>query len=148
MICRLVQIATVVYSSDYFVTQYILTATTVIVSLVHIIVRPYNKNILNVFDGVILQLMVFVAVVPVFDTVNSTVIVTATFTLVIVPLLIFLIMELTIHKETLGKFVTKICRAKNIKVTVGDDNQNERSGQEFEMIVDDSMRQNATICDV
>ena len=148
MICRLVQIATVVYSSDYFVTQYILTATTVIVSLVHIIVRPYNKNILNVFDGVILQLMVFVAVVPVFDTVNSTIIVTGTFTLVIVPLLIFLIMELTIHKEALRRFITKTCRAKSTKVTVGVDNQNERSGQEFEMIVDDSMRQNATICDM
>ena len=122
MICRLVQIATVVYSSDYFVTQYILTATNVIVSLVHIIVRPYSNNILNVFDGVILQLMVFVSVVPVFDTIHSTVIVTATLILVIVPLPILLIMGLIIHKETIRKLINSCnCRAK-LKVTVRDDN--------------------------
>ena len=148
MICRLVLIATVVYSSDYFVTQYILTATNVIVSLVHIVVRPYNNNILNVFDGIVLQLMVFVSVVPVFNTIHSTVIVTATFILVIVPLLIFLIMGLIIHKETVDKFVNKTCRANSTKATVGGDNQNERSRQEFVTVVDDSMRKKATICDV
>ena len=150
MICRLVQIATIVYSSDYFVTQYILIATNVIVSLVHIIVRPYNDNILNVFDGFILQLMVFVAVVPVCDTINSTVIVTATFTVVIVPLVVFLIMGLILHKATVHKLITRICRVKlkNKKVKADDNNQDERSVQEFEMIVDESMRRNATICDV
>ena len=150
MICRLAQIATIVYSSDYFVTQYILIATNVIVSLVHIIVRPYNDNILNVFDGFILQLMVFVAVVPVFDTINSTVIVTATFTVVIVPLVVFLIMGFILHKATVHKLITRICniKLKNKKVKADDNNQDERSVQEFEMIVDESMRRNATICDV
>ena len=150
MICRLVQIAIVVYSSDYFVTQYILTATNVVVSLVHIIIRPYNNNILNVFDGFILQLMVFVAVVPVFDTMNSTVIVTATFTVVIVPLLIFLIMGLIIHRKTVRKLVTRNCRAKlkDNKVKVNNNSQNERAVEEFEIIVDESMRTNATICDM
>ena len=153
MICRLVLIATVVYSSDYFVTQYILTATNVIVSLVHIIVRPYSNNILNVFDGVILQLMVFVSVVPVFDTIHSTVIVTATFILIIVPLPIFLIMGLIMHKKSVKRLINScICTAKlkNTRVTAGDDNQNKRStsGQQFELIVDDNMRANATICDM
>ena len=153
MICRLVLIATVVYSSDYFVTQYILTATNVIVSLVHIIVRPYSNNILNVFDGVILQLMVFVSVVPVFDTIHSTVIVIATFILIIVPLPIFLIMGLIMHKKSVKRLINScICTAKlkNTRVTAGDDNQNKRSasGQQFELIVDDNMRANATICDM
>ena len=150
MICQLVQIATIVYSSDYFVTQYILTATNVIVSLIHIIVRPYNDNILNVFDGFILQLMVFVAVVPVFDMINSAVIVTATFTIVIMPLVIFLIMGLILHKTTVHKLITRICKVKlkNKKVRADDNNHDERSVQEFENIVDESMRRNATICDV
>ena len=151
MICRLVQITTVVYSSDYFVTQYILTATNVIVSLVHIIVRPYNNIILNVFDGVILQLMVFVSVVPVFDTIHTTVLVTAAFILVIVPLPILLIMGFIIHKETIRKLINSCnCRAKlkNTRVTAGDNSQNEKKVQEFDIIVDESMRTNATICDV
>ena len=88
-------------------TQYILTATNVIVSLVHITVRPYSNYILSVFDGVILQLMVFVSMVPVFDTINSTVSVTATFTVVIVFLMIFLIAGFITHKVAVRKLITR-----------------------------------------
>ena len=146
MICRLLQISVVVYSPDYILTHYILTVTSVVASLIHIIIRPYNSMILNIYDGCVLQLMVFVVVIPAFDTINSTAIVTITFALVIVPLIIFLIIGFITYKETIRKFIIRNCRAKKIEASVKDDT--ERPMKEFEMVVDESRRTNATICDM
>ena len=82
------QIAFVVYSSDFLITQYILIG--VVISLVHVIVRPYNTNTLNVFDGFILHSMIAVTIVPVTDTLGSTVIVMVNFILVYSPTINFL----------------------------------------------------------
>ena len=144
-ICRLVQIAIVVYSSDFLTTQYYLTTANVIVSLVHMVIRPYNDNTLNLFDGIILHIMVFVVVVPVFDTMNSKVIFAVVFTLVILPLFI-LIMGFIVHKVTMKIFIIKscTCNAKSSEVEVDDGNQ----GGIDVIIVDERMRQNATVCDV
>ena len=149
MICRLIQIAIVVYSSDYLTTQYFLTTANVIVSLVHMVIRPYNNKILNVFDGFILQLMAFVVVLPVFDTMSSTVIFTVTFILVILPLLNFLIMGFIVHKGRVKKFIITncTCNAKRSEVAVNDSNQISVRGIDV-IIVDESMRRNATVCDV
>ena len=146
MVCRLLQISVVVYSPDYILTHYILTVTSVVASLIHIIIRPYNSMTLNIYDGCVLQLMVFVVVIPAFDTINSTAIVTITFALVIVPLIIFLIIGFITYKETMRKFIIRNCRAKRIEVSVKDDT--ERPMEEFEMVVDESRRTNATICDM
>ena len=146
MICRLLQISVVVYSPDYILTHYILTVTSVVASLIHVIIRPYNSMILNIYDGCVLQLMVFVVVIPAFDTINSSAIVTITFALVIVPLIIFLIIGFITYKETMRKFIIRNCRAKRIEVSVKNDT--ERPMEEFEMVVDESRRTNATICDM
>ena len=148
MICRLVQIAIVVYSYDLLTTQYFLTTANVIVSLVHMVIRPYNNNTLNIFDGIILHIMVFVVVVPVFDTMNSIVIFTVVFTLVILPLLIFLTMGLIVHKGVMKRIIKNCtCNAKSSEVGVDDGNQISVRGIDV-IIVDERMRQNATVCDV
>ena len=147
-ICRLVQIAIVVYSSDFLITQYILTIANVIVSIIHIIIRPYSNMCLNVFDGFILQLMVLVAVVPVFNAINSTIIVTVTFTLVILPLLVFLIVTLIIHKECVRNLIFTSSITKNNEMVMG--TYNTRSVGDFDTFIDESMRRNAavTVCDM
>ena len=90
--------------------------------------------------------MIIVAVVPVFDTLNSTIIVAVTFTLILLPLSVFLLMGLIIHKRVVRKFIIKNCKTKYTGVAVNDDTEN--STEEFGMTVDDSVRINATICDV
>ena len=149
MICQLIQIAIVVYSFDYLTTECFLTTANVIVSLVHMVIRPYNNKILNIFDGFILQLMVFVVVLPVFDTMSSTVIFTVTLILVILPLLIFLSMGFVVHKERAKMFIIKNCtrNAKRSEVAVDDSNQISVRGRDV-IIVGESMRRNAIVCDV
>ena len=144
MICRLVQITVVVYSSDFFITQYILIVTSIIVSLIHVVVRPYNNNTLNIFDGIVLHLMTFVATFPVFDSFNSTLII---FVLIILPLVIFFIMGSIMHKEVI-RLLFMICKPKNTEHAVKEENDNEGPMQKFDIIVDESMRKNATICDM
>ena len=147
MICRLAQITVVVYSSDFLITQYILIVTSVIVSLIHVVVRPYNNNTLNIFDGIVLHLMTLVATFPVFDSFNSTSIITITFVLIILPLVIFFIMGSIMHKEVI-RSLFMICKPKNTELAVKEENNNEGPMQEFDMIVDESTRTNTTICDV
>ena len=50
MICRLVLVAIIIYSSNYFITQYLLVIISVIIALVPLITMPYNKEVLNMFD--------------------------------------------------------------------------------------------------
>ena len=150
MVCRLVQITIVVYSSDFFITQYILIVTSVITSLLHVVIRPYSKKTLNTLDGIVLHLLTLVAVIPVFDSFNSTTIIPITFILVFLPSLFFFIMGFSMHKEVIRRSFAMICRPKNThsEHVVKEENENKKSMQEFGMIIDESMRKNATICDV
>ena len=148
MMCRLVQITIVVYSSDFFITQYILMVTSVVISLIHVIVRPYSNNTLNIFDGTVLHLITIVAFVPVFDSFNSTSIITITFILIILPLPTFFIMGFITQKEVMRRLFVRICRPKNTEHIMKEENDNERPIKEFDMIIDESMRTNATMCDV
>ena len=110
------QIAFVVYSSDFLIIQYILIG--VVISLVHVTVRLYNTNTLNVFDGFILHSMIAVTVVPVTDILSSTLIVMVNFVLVYSPILIFLTMGLILHKETMRKLIVVLlayCKIKKLK---------------------------------
>ena len=93
--------------------------------------------------------MAFVVVLPVFDTMSSTVIFTVTFILVILPLLNFLIMGFIVHKGRVKKFIITncTCNAKRSEVAVNDSNQISVRGIDV-IIVDESMRRNATVCDV
>ena len=143
MICRLLQIAIIVYSTDFFITQYFVIVVNLIIALVHVTLKPYNNNTLNVFDGLILHFMILVAIIPIFDTLNSKFIIAITFILILLPLLVFLILGLIIHNKIVRKLIIKTRKAKN---TVEDNN--ERSVKEFGMTIDESMRTNATVCDL
>ena len=146
MICRLLQIAIIIYSTNFFITQYLAIVINLIIALVHVTLKPYNNNILNVFDGFILHFMILVAIIPTFNALNSNFIIAITFILILLPMLVFLILGLIIHNKIVRKFIIKTRKAKNTGIKVEDND--ERSVEEFRMTIDESMRTNATVCNM
>ena len=90
MICRLVIITIVITdSSNKFVTGFMLVVACGIIALIHLMVKPYSHEVLNKLDGIVLQLIIFTTVLPLFDDFDSPLVITITFLLVILPLLNF-----------------------------------------------------------
>ena len=148
MICRLVIITIVIAnSSNEFVANYLLTTVCGIVGLIHLMLKPYNKEILNELDGIILHLIIFVAVLAFLDDIDSPSVMTTVYALVLLPLLIFCGMACFLHKHDLKKIITHFnFRNRSHNSSNDVNNNNEMPMREFDLIVDDRMRNNATIC--
>ena len=72
MICRLVIITIVIVnSSNEFVANYLLIVVCGVIALMHVTAKPYNNKIINKFDGMILQLIIFITVLPLLDDFDS-----------------------------------------------------------------------------
>ena len=72
--------------------------------LIHVLVRPYASTIHNVFDGIILQLIVIISVLPVVEFVDNydeTLVVVVAYLLVICPITLFIAIKLwtIIHRK-------------------------------------------------
>ena len=151
MICRLVIITIVIVnSSNEFIAKYVLVVVCGIVDLIHAMVKPFNKEILNKFDGIILHLIIFVTALPLAGDSNSPLLVTTDFLLATLPLLIFIAMTLFLHKDNLKKVIIHFTLKDESPNNSNDVNNNEVTVKEFYFIVDDSARQKATvtICDM
>ena len=74
-----------------------------IIALIHMMVKPYNNEILNKFDGVILQLIIFITALPLTDSFDSPLVILVAFVLVVFPLLHFIVITLFLHKADLKK---------------------------------------------
>ena len=152
MICRLVIITIVIVnSSNNFITSYTLITVCGIIALVHVMVKPYSSEILNKFDGVVLQLIIFITALPLSDSLDSPLIIMVTFVLVFFPLLHFIAITLFLHKDDLKMIITCLTHFKfenksssNTEV----ENKHATTTKEFYLIIDDSMRKNATVCDM
>ena len=147
MICRLVTIVIVHTSlSSDFLTRYMLIASCVAIASIQRCVKPYAVNYLNVFDGLALQMMILIAVLPVFENLDSKLVVAILLTLVILPLLLLIGMVLLINKNWI-KGLAICCSSRS---TNGDNNQLRASVPltDIDIIVDDSLRKKATICDM
>ena len=147
MICRLVIIAIIIAnSSNEFFSNYLLIVIGGIVALIHVLIEPYNKEILNKFDAIMLHLILLISSLAWLDDFDSLLVITMAFILVILPLLIFIAMTLFLHKDDFKKFIT----AFKLKNKPAPKNSNVNSDdipmQQFDLIVDDSMRKNATVC--
>ena len=71
--------------------------------------RPYADDVLSMFDGAILQLMVLVTVLPLFeyfDSFDSNLVVAVAYVLIILPLVQFTVMKVFFSKQTI-KVITK-----------------------------------------
>ena len=114
---------------------------------------------LNVFDGVILHFVVLVSVLPLvefFNDYNTTFVELMTFTLVILPLFIFIIMSVMLNRKEIKK-LPGYCYTKCSQLHLRSYNQIplnevEESSDEDEYVnfIDDSTRSrvNMTVCDV
>ena len=150
MICRLAIITIVISNpSNDFVTNYMLIVTCGIIALMHLIIRPYNNEMLNKLDGIILQLIIFVTALPLIDDFDSPLVITIAFVLIILPLLKFLAMALYLHKDDLKKIITHFTIKDELSNSTNDDVINNKIPVgEFYIIVDDSKRKNVIICDM
>jgi len=150
MICRLLIITIVIAnSSNDYIASYMLIIVCAIIALIHLTVKPYNKEILNKFDGVVLQLIILITVLPLFDEFDSPLVITIAFILVMIPLLNFIAITLFLHKDVPKKIITHfMSKNESPSSNSNDVNNDEIPMREFGLIVDESMRQNATICDV
>ena len=165
MICRLViTLLVIVKISDDFINQYILISSCALMQLIHVLVQPYISTFLNVFDGIILQLIVIISGLPVVEFVDNydeTFVLTITYVLVILPLTAFIAMKLWLNKKNILN-VLKDCRVKCLHVLKDcrvkclhkqrashtDDDEQPVEANEIGIIVDDNMRRNAIIVDM
>ena len=111
MICRLIIIIIFIINfSDAFISWYLLIIISTVIALIQVTVKPYVDNILNMFDGAVLHLMVLVTVLPLsehFDTFDSNSAVGIAFVLLILPLLLFVMMKIFISKQSLKNVAKK-----------------------------------------
>ena len=149
MICRLVIISIVIAnSSNDFVAKYVLITVCGIIALIHVMVKPYNNEIINKFDSVVLQLIIFIAVLPWLDDFDSPFVIAMALTLMILPLLSFISVTIFLHKDDLRKMITYCTTKDELPSNNIDVSNNEIPKKEFHLIIDDNMRKNAIICDV
>ena len=109
MIFRLIILTIIVINStDIFVTLYILLVSCSLMMLVHIAVKPYVSDALNLFDSCILVTITLVISLLIIETYrgsqSSTILATAII-LIIMPLFTFLIMVVYLHTASIKKLV-------------------------------------------
>ena len=145
MICRLVIIIIIINNStNNNTTQVLLLVTSTLIALTQLLIKPYKRRILNILDGMVLQIMIFVSVASFIDSYSTGVLLMAIILLITLPLIIFVAMELIIYKENIRKIIS-YCKPK--PVTTHDNN--ELSPMiDIGLVIDDSMKKNATIVDM
>jgi len=150
MICRLVIITIVMTSSsNYNATQYLLIIANAVQALIHMTFRPYSSSLLNVFDGLILQLMIVVSMLPLVDSSNPDFLLAFIFILILLPVGTFLIMEIYLRKRKI-KEITENCKPPQSENTESDVNGGLtiRNSSITESIIDEDCRRNAFICEM
>jgi len=146
MICRLLIILIIVINfAINNSTQVLLLITNTLLALIHLIVKPYRSNTLNIFDGMILQMMVFASVISLFDSFGTKMLSAVTILLVVLPLITFAIMELMTHKESIKRII--IIRCKPQLNAIKDQNEVHHMN-DVGITIDDNLRKNATIVDM
>ena len=145
MICRLVIILFVIVKiSDDFASQYLLISSCALMQLIHILVRPYVSTIHNIFDGIILQLIVIISVLPMIDFVDNydeTFVLVIVYLFVFLPLASFIAMKVWINRNIFQNTFkySEICTTNP---------QGPAELNEFGIILDDNMRRNAIVVDM
>ena len=103
MICRLVIILLVIVKiSDDFTTYYLLISSCTLMALIHVLVKPYVSTIHNIFDGIILHLIIIISAltkVDLIDNYDETFVLVITYLLVIMPLTSFIVIRFWVNKK-------------------------------------------------
>ena len=103
MICRIVIILLIIARIfDPFTTQYLIISVCALIEFIHLIVRPYISTIHNIFDGIVLQLIVIIAVLPIvefMDKYNETFVTIMAYVLLILPAMSFITINILINRN-------------------------------------------------
>ena len=157
MICRLVIILLVIVKiSDDFITHYLLISSCTLMALIHVLVKPYVSTIHNIFDGIILHMIIIIistlTKVDLIDNYDETFVLLITYCLVAIPLTGFIAIKFWVNKkhiQTTFKLWSKKCFHKYTAVPSGDvEELNEHEENKTDVVVDDNLRRNVTIVDV
>jgi len=146
MICRLVIITIIIISSTSNNTTHILLLlTTMLLALIQLIVKPYKCCNLNIIDGVVLQIMSFASVISLLNNFHIGVLLAVIILLVIIPLLVFGAVKMITDSERIKKIITIYCKP---KPDAAKDSNEVPPINDIGIVIDDSMRKNATIIDM
>ena len=147
MICRLVIIVIIISNpSNNNLLQLLLYFSTVISTVIMAILKPYDHNIINIFDGLILLLMVLATLVPVADSINQELSTAIIIFGIILPLMFFIILELIVYEEKIKLIIQKInakFKTNPLPITATDNNI-QLEMHEKGLIIDDNIKRNAT----
>ena len=158
MVCRITIITiTIIFSSNDFTSRYLLITTCAAILLIHLSIRPYSSKILNAFDGILLLLLVLVAILLLVEFIDFDSVVPIIFVLLVLPLTVFSLLCLFIHKDSFKNAFTyvyshrKTCERDDVNNNSNDSpvkNDTATSPGEYDLTIDDRMRTNATVCDM
>ena len=148
MICQLVIISIIIaFTSNDFTARYLLITVCAVIILVHLMIKPYNSNILNIFDAILLLLLVLATVLLLIDVTASNLAIQVTFLMLTLPIMIVGVVCLLAHiiKRNIKRLLINLF----YKVDNQDSNNDiDMPARNFDIIVDESMRRNATVCDM
>ena len=112
MICRLVIILIIIVNStNNNTTQVLLLVASTLLALTQVIIKPYKHKALNIFDGMMLQIMIFASVISLFDSFGTKGLSAVIILLVILPMIAFAALERIVYKKSINKILT-YCKPK------------------------------------
>ena len=110
MICRLIILVMIIANPTLNITaQFLLVALCTTLALIQLNVRPYASNTLNIFDGFLLQIMILVSMAPLVDIYDENLFLSLAFISITLPLIVFVVMELFIHRKVIKKISARVC---------------------------------------
>ena len=121
-------------------------------ALTHQLLKLYRDDYLNLFDGAVLHLTILASFLPLiefFDSLNPNLVLGTAYASVLLPLVSLITMKLVIHRRNIRNMIDycKCKHSRNVDEVALNDCQVQLL-REFDIIVDDNMRRNATIADM
>ena len=144
MIFRLMILS--ILAINEFISLYLLMAICLVMTLIHVTVRPYNNNVLNFFDTFMLLVLVLVVTLEIIETyhvVFSNLALAIAFVLAILPLLVILLIILYFHIQKIKKVTTyciSVVKYKNLDTTNNEAIEMQQCDDTHEAIVDQELR--------
>ena len=106
------------------------------------------RTVHNIFDGIILQLIVIISVLPIIGSYNGTLVVMVCYGFVILPLTSFLTIKLWLNKNRIQNTIRSVIVEYKHRYNVIPMDDNVEIASINETIVDDSVRRNVTVLDM
>ena len=140
MICRLVIISiSIVFPSNDFTARYLLITVCAVIVLVQLITKPYNSKTLNIFDAILLLLLVLTTVLLLTDFTESNLVIQVTLLLLTLPVMICGVTCLLAYKGCIKRVLISLFK----RVDDEDSNNNIEMLTKNSFIVDNNMSKNA-----